>query len=105
MKTGITSTSRAALGGSASLAALAALAALSLLLAGCGGSTAPSGGSSSAAQVGFSAAVLDNPFTVQLVDTVQVGGKAGGFDMVPTVKPTATPPSRSPTCRLWSHAA
>ena len=79
MKTRITSTSRATVGCGA------ALATISLLLAGCGGSTEPSGDRSSAPQVGFSAAVLDNPFTVQLVETVQNGGKAGGFDMLPTV--------------------
>lgn len=42
------------------------------------------GGSGDGPQIGFSAAVLDNPFTVHLVDTVESGGKDAGFSMLPT---------------------
>lgn len=42
------------------------------------------GDSGDGLQVGFSAAVLDNPFTVHLVDTVEAGGKDAGFAMLPT---------------------
>lgn len=65
-----------------------ALVALSSGLAACGSDEASGSGSgdgdSATGPIGFSAAVLDNPFTVQLVDTVETDGKEGGFDMIPT---------------------
>ena len=59
------------------------LAASALALSACG-SGGSSGSGSGGDQLGFSAAVLDNPFTVQLVNTVEKDGKSGGFDMIPT---------------------
>src|SRR6185312_9213762 len=64
----------------------AAPAATSKASAAAGGSTAASGsaaagGGGAGGTVGFSAAVLDNPFTVQLVDSVVAEAGAQGFNM------------------------
>ncbi|WP_432565464.1 sugar ABC transporter substrate-binding protein [Kineococcus sp. SYSU DK003] len=64
-------------------AALGLSLALGVSLAACNRSSDSATGSGGD-KIGFSAAVLDNPFTVQLVDTVQSQGAAGGFDMQQT---------------------
>jgi ribose transport system substrate-binding protein len=62
--------------------AATSIALLSITAAACGDDS--NTGSGDSETVGFSAATLDNPFTVQNVNTVVSDAKAAGLDMLPT---------------------
>ncbi len=62
-------------------AGIAALAVASLALAACSGGASGSGGDKPT--VGFSAGVLDNPFTAGLVDSVVTQANSSGLNMLP----------------------
>jgi ABC-type sugar transport system, periplasmic component len=62
------------------LALTAILVTATLGMAGC--ARASAGSSSSNEKIGFSAAVLNNPFTVHLVDGVETSGSSAGLNMV-----------------------